>query len=135
LICLPSVSASILDRHCIGLSLPLASFAKKRSTLETVRLKTTTVKPWSAVFKIRFWPMTARPMRPKSPLGSVCADEPTWMPARRTLKSAGWPCQCVLHDSRRGKTGGAVRAEEGVDMTRKLSASKQHSCKEGDGSG
>ena len=32
--------------------------------------------------------MTARPMRPKSPLGMIRAGPPTLMPARRALQSA-----------------------------------------------
>jgi 6-phosphogluconate dehydrogenase (decarboxylating) len=45
---------------------PLASLAMKSSTLETVRLKTATLKPWSFMLRTRFCPMTARPIRPIS---------------------------------------------------------------------
>lgn len=88
-----------------GGGVPLASFARKWSTLDTVRLKATTLKPWSAALRIRFWPMTAKPIRPKSPLAtrlasrdgdgdadevagsaSVRAGPPTLMPARRWLE-------------------------------------------------
>ena len=68
--------------------LPFASFSMKCLTLGTVRLKAMTLKPWSAAFMIRFWPMTARPIRPKSPLGSERAGEPTLMPASRALTLA-----------------------------------------------
>lgn len=37
--------------------------------------------------------MTARPMRPKSPLGSGRAGAPTLMPARRALRSVNWSCR------------------------------------------
>ena len=81
---LPAMTSNIMRRGFLSLAtnssmlcaptmlLPLASLSRKRSTLETVRLKATTVKPWSAALRIRFWPMTARPMRPKSPLGWAC---------------------------------------------------------------
>ena len=44
----------------------LGFVGEKSSTFETVRLKATTVKPWSFMFRIRFWPMTARPISPMS---------------------------------------------------------------------
>jgi hypothetical protein len=70
-------------------------------------LKAMTLKPWSAAFMIRFWPMTARPIRPKSPLGSERAGEPTLMPASRALKSASKFCQSsVFMDVFRGSGGG-----------------------------
>src|SRR6266404_3583225 len=50
---------------------PLASLLRKSSTFETVRLKATTVNPWSFMFKIRFWPITARPIRAMSACGSI----------------------------------------------------------------
>src|ERR1051326_8957655 len=50
---------------------PLASWLRKSSTFETVRLKATTVKPWSFMLRMRFWPMTARPMSAMSALGSI----------------------------------------------------------------
>src|SRR5208283_3339874 len=50
---------------------PLASLARKSSTFETVRLKAATVKPWSFMFKIRFWPITASPITAISALGSM----------------------------------------------------------------
>ena len=46
---------------------PAASSAMNSSTLEAVRLYATTVKPWSFMFKIKFRPITARPMRAISP--------------------------------------------------------------------
>src|SRR5450631_2760143 len=49
---------------------PLASSAKKSSTLDTVRLKTATLKPWSFMLRTKFCPMTARPIRPISQIGS-----------------------------------------------------------------
>lgn len=75
------VSQHHLDPLLHLFNIPLASFARKRSTFETVRLKQMTVKPWSAALRMRFWPMTARPMRPKSPLGSGRAERPALMPA------------------------------------------------------
>ena len=51
---------------------PLASLLRKSSTFETVRLKATTVKPWSFMFKMRFWPMTASPITAMSAFGSIC---------------------------------------------------------------
>ena len=45
---------------------PLASLARNSSTLDTVRLYTATVNPWSFMFRTRFWPMTARPISPMS---------------------------------------------------------------------
>ena len=50
--------------------------------------------------------MTARPMRPKSPLGVIRAGPPTLMPARRALQSAHnshqhnftWPAQINAQD-------------------------------------
>src|ERR1035438_3732969 len=50
---------------------PLASLLRKSSTFETVRLKAATVNPWSFMFKIRFWPITASPMTAISALGSM----------------------------------------------------------------
>src|SRR5215510_11189385 len=50
---------------------PLASLARNSSTFETVRLKATTVNPWSFMLRIRFWPMTARPIRAISALASM----------------------------------------------------------------
>ena len=52
---------------------PLASLARNSSTFATVRLKATTVKPWSFMLRIRFWPMTARPISAMSPFGSMCS--------------------------------------------------------------
>src|ERR1035438_9303699 len=49
---------------------PFASLARKSSTLETVRLNTATLKPWSFMLRTRFCPMTARPIRPISHVGS-----------------------------------------------------------------
>ena len=46
--------------------LPLARPLMKSSTLETVRLKQATVNPLLSMFRMRFSPMTARPMRPMS---------------------------------------------------------------------
>ena len=67
---------------------PLASLSRKRSTLATVRLKAQMVNPWSPTFRMRFWPITARPIRPISALGTIRASPPTLMPARRALQSA-----------------------------------------------
>ena len=39
---------------------------RNSSTLATVRLKTATVKPWSFMLRMRFWPMTASPINPMS---------------------------------------------------------------------
>jgi hypothetical protein len=50
---------------------PLASLARKSSTLETVRLNAATVKPWSFMLRMRFWPITARPMSPMSAFASL----------------------------------------------------------------
>src|ERR1035438_5207938 len=50
---------------------PLASLLRKSSTFETVRLKAATVNPWSFMFKIRFWPITASPITAISALGSM----------------------------------------------------------------
>ncbi len=47
---------------------PLASLLMKSSTLETVRLKTATLYPWSFILRTRFCPMTARPIKPMSQL-------------------------------------------------------------------
>lgn len=72
-----------------GVNKPFASFSINRSTFVTVRLKATTLNSlWSATLRRRFWPITARPMRPKSPLGVIRAGPPTLMPARRALQSA-----------------------------------------------
>src|SRR5690348_14183425 len=49
-------------------SVPAASFFRKSSTLETVRLNTATLYPWSFMFNTRFCPMTAKPIRPISQL-------------------------------------------------------------------
>jgi hypothetical protein len=93
----------VLPLQGAGWGVPLASFARKWSTLDTVRLKATTLKPWSAALRIKFWPMTAKPIRPKSPLAtwlasragdgdglagsaSVRAGPPTLIPARRWLE-------------------------------------------------
>ncbi len=51
---------------------PLAGPARKSSTLLTVRLKTATVKPFSSMFRTRFWPMTARPINPISACDIFC---------------------------------------------------------------
>jgi len=51
--------------------IPAAGPSTKSSTLETVRLNTATVKPWSAMFITRFLPITARPIRPISAVPSV----------------------------------------------------------------
>ena len=50
---------------------PLAASFRKASTLETVRLKATTVYPWSLILRIRFWPMTASPISAMSAVGSM----------------------------------------------------------------
>src|SRR2546430_6465839 len=50
---------------------PLASLPRNSSTLETVRLKATTLKPWSFMLRMRFWPMTAKPMRAISAVGCM----------------------------------------------------------------
>ena len=50
---------------------PLAASFRKSSTLETVRLKATTVYPWSLILRIRFWPMTASPINAMSAVGSM----------------------------------------------------------------
>ena len=39
-----------------GVKVPLASFARKWSTLEVVRLYATTLKPLSFMLRMRFWP-------------------------------------------------------------------------------
>lgn len=76
--------------HALGHA-PLASLARKSSTLDVVRLYAHTTKPWSFMFRIRFWPcpaecqtehrrsasrrtMTARPIRPMSAVASVRWD-------------------------------------------------------------
>jgi hypothetical protein len=38
--------------------------------LEVVRLYTEILKPWSATLRAKFWPMTARPIRPISDVAS-----------------------------------------------------------------
>ena len=40
---------------------------------DVVRLKTATVKPWLSMFRTRFSPITARPIRPMSAVGAVVA--------------------------------------------------------------
>ena len=65
-------SATISSMECAPMTfVPLASLARKWSTFSTVRLKATTVKPWSFMFKMRFWPMTARPINAMSACGSI----------------------------------------------------------------
>ena len=55
------------SRECAPATfVPLAGPCKKSSTLLTVRLNTATQKPFSSIFKTRFWPITARPMSPIS---------------------------------------------------------------------
>jgi hypothetical protein len=50
---------------------PLAASFRKSSTLETVRLKATTLYPWSLILRMRFWPMTASPIKAMSAVGSM----------------------------------------------------------------
>ena len=50
---------------------PFASSAIKSSTFDVVRLKTATLYPWSFMFRTRFCPITARPIRPMSQLASA----------------------------------------------------------------
>ena len=47
---------------------PLARPSRKASTFDVVRLKTATVNPWLSMFRTRFSPITARPIRPMSAL-------------------------------------------------------------------
>ena len=47
---------------------PFASWLRKSSTFETVRLNTATLYPWSFMFRTRFCPMTASPINPMSQL-------------------------------------------------------------------
>src|ERR1700733_14015463 len=61
---------------------PLASFSIKSSTLETVRLKTATLYPWSFMFSTRFWPITANPINPISQFASDMLALPFCNPAR-----------------------------------------------------
>src|SRR5271154_4088231 len=55
---------------------PLASSARKSSTLDTVRLKTATLYPWSFMFNTRFWPITASPINPISQFASAMLHFP-----------------------------------------------------------
>src|ERR1039457_4891941 len=55
---------------------PLAASFRNSSTLEVVRLKATTVYPWSFMFIIRFWPMTARPIKAISAVCSMICSKP-----------------------------------------------------------
>src|SRR5437899_5249563 len=65
-------SPTISSMECAPMTfVPLASLLRKSSTFETVRLKATTVKPWSFMFKIKFWPITASPIRAISAFGSI----------------------------------------------------------------
>lgn len=50
---------------------PLAPVSKNSFTLSTVLLKATTLNPWSFIFSMKFWPMTASPMSAMSPTGSL----------------------------------------------------------------
>src|ERR1043166_433139 len=68
---------------------PLASWLRKSSTFETVRLKATTVKPWSFMLRMRFWPMTARPMTAISPLGSIAFNSVSTF--RKSRDDSGQP--------------------------------------------
>ena len=52
-------------------SVPFASFAIKSSTFETVLLNTATLNPWSFMFRTRFCPITASPIRPISHTASA----------------------------------------------------------------
>ena len=62
---------------------PLASSARNSCSLDTVPLSTATTKPWSFMFRTRFWPITARPMRPMS-AGGVVTDECSFCYHNRT---------------------------------------------------
>src|ERR1700733_4452430 len=65
-------SETISSSECAPMTfVPLAAPARNSSTLATVRLKATTVKPWSFMFKMRFWPITASPMSAMSAFGSI----------------------------------------------------------------
>ena len=64
---------------------PLASLVEESSTLETVRLKATTVNPWSFMLRIRFWPITASPITAISALGSMLV----YVYSAKRYKSAG----------------------------------------------
>ena len=52
---------------------PLARPSTNASTLEVVRLNTATVNPWLSMFRTRFSPITARPIRPISAVFAVVA--------------------------------------------------------------
>ena len=52
---------------------PLARPSTNASTFDVVRLNTATVKPWLSMFRTRFSPITARPIRPMSAVGAVVA--------------------------------------------------------------
>src|ERR1035437_2936751 len=65
---------------------PLAASFRKSSTLEVVRLYATTVYPWSFIFIIRFWPMTARPINAMSAVCSMICSKP--VAARQEARTA-----------------------------------------------
>src|SRR5579862_853825 len=77
-----SITRRGLFKACVSSSMecvpttwvPAASWPIKSSTLETVRLKTATRYPWSFMFRTRFWPITARPIRPMSQVGDAMSS-------------------------------------------------------------
>ena len=54
---------------------PFASFSKNWVTFSVVRLYAQTTKPWSFIFRMRFWPITANPMSPISALDNEYVSE------------------------------------------------------------
>ena len=50
-----------------------------------------TVKPWSSILRTKFWPMTARPMRPMSATGSVLQGQ--WTKHNKDVRKGKRSCQ------------------------------------------
>ena len=69
---------------------PLASLSMKSSTLDTVRLKAVTVKPWSFMLRMRFWPITASPITAMSEFG---CDAVMMLGELAGFWRAGWPAE------------------------------------------
>ena len=64
----------LLDRVGADDLLPLGPARRRtRRPCDVVRLKTATVKPWLSMFRTRFSPITARPIRPMSAVFAVVA--------------------------------------------------------------
>src|SRR4051812_29878882 len=78
---------------------PLASLPKNSSTLETVRLNATTLKPWSFILRMRFWPMTARPIKAMSAVGCMCLLSQN---RKKTIQRRASRARLFLEDERPG---------------------------------